>query len=293
MMVAALAVVAALGTPQQAAKVVVPVTLDGPVAGSLGPGDPRGETGAYFDCFSFRGSERQVLTVRLRSAAFEPMLVLRRGATCDGNLLYVARGDGDEALVRTDLGYTETYSLTVRSTEAGVTGAYDLTFGDAAPRAQQPPSVQQVSFKPDRVSEGCGYRPGSGRLVPVTYGVFSDEPVPPFADRWGAAYRTAEGWGPLSETPFTAADGRAWFVNNETLTIDGVVYRKHGLPRVYGLQELAYRGEHDSVGVFEFAETGPDPHAGHAHAAGAVDAAELIQVLVRPAGCEFQPYRPA
>lgn len=293
MMLAALAFAAALGTPQQAAKFVVPVALDKAVAGSLGPGDPRGDTGAYFDCFSFSGSEGQRLTVRLRSAAFEPLLVLRRGAACDGNLLYVAHGDGDEAVVRTDLGYTETYSLTVRSAEAGVTGPYDLTFGDAAPRPRQAPAIQQPGFQPDRVSEGCGYRPGSGRLVPVTYGVFSEDPVPPFADRWGAAYRTADGWGPLSDTPFTAADGRAWFINNETITVDGVAYRKHGLPRVYGLRELAYRGEHDGVGVFEFAETGPDPHAGHAHTAGAIDSGELIQVLVRPAGCEFQPYRPA
>jgi len=156
-----------------------------------------------------------------------------------------------------------------------------LAGSQAAP--QTPPS-------PDRTgSDGCGYRPGSGRLVRISYAVFDNDP-PPFADRHGNAYRTADGWGPLSDTPFTAAEGRDWFVRNETITVEGVAYRKYGFPRIYGPEEFAFHAEYDDVGVFEEAETSDSPYAEHDHD-GATAPHGRIFVLLNPAGCEFQPYQ--
>ena len=152
------------------------------------------------------------------------------------------------------------------------------------------PQTPPQAPSPDRTSDdGCGYRPGSGRLVSISYAVFSESP-PPFADQYGYAYRTADGWGPLSDTPFTAAEGRDWFVQNETITVEGVAYRKYGLPRIYGPDEFAYHAEYDEVGVFEEAETADWPYADHVHEGAATPHAR-VYVLLRPAGCEFQPYQ--
>ena len=147
----------------------------------------------------------------------------------------------------------------------------------AAALAVSPQDVQAPP-EPDRIGDdGCGYRPDSGKLVPISYAVFYDDDLAPaFADENGYVYRTADGWGPLSDTPFTGARGRAWF-EEPTLTWNGVAYKKHGFPRVYGHGELAYRAEHDGVGVFESTE--PPIHGD-----------DVIFVLVDPADCAFQPY---
>ena len=149
MTITALVLAALLGAQQQPANPVVPLTLGQSIGGELAPGDRTGETGAYFDCFSFRGRAGQALTVGLRSSDFVPMLVLRRGPTCEGNLLYVARGADGEAQVRTDLGYDEVYSLKAQSVTAGETGAYDLTLGDPLPEVRQPPRIVPCGSRPE------------------------------------------------------------------------------------------------------------------------------------------------
>ena len=141
------------------------------------------------------------------------------------------------------------------------------------------PPAQFAQPEPDRVDTGCGFIPGSTRLIPVLYAVFYDD-APAYADRYGRAYSTRLGWGSLADTPFTSAEGRDWFVENEEIAINGAVYAKTGLPRVYGADELAFLAEHDSVGVFR-----------DAAADDGADTPDRVFVMLSPAGCELQPYR--
>ena len=141
------------------------------------------------------------------------------------------------------------------------------------------PPAQFAQPEPDRIGNGCGFIPGSDRLIPVLYAVFYDD-APPYADQFGTAYSTRLGWGSLADTPFTSAMDRDWFIRNEEITINGATYAKWGLPRVYGMDELAFLAEHDRVGVFRDAG---DDEAG--------ETPDSVFVMIRPAGCELQPYR--
>ena len=141
------------------------------------------------------------------------------------------------------------------------------------------PPAQFAQPEPDRVDTGCGFIPGSTRLIPALYAVFYDD-APDYADQHGVAYSTRLGWGALADTPFTSAEGRDWFVGNEEITVNGATYAKWGLPRVYGFDELAHLAEYDSVGVFRDAG---DDEAGQTP--------DSVFVMLRPAGCELQPYR--
>mgnify|MGYP001378610024 CR=1 FL=1 len=276
MMIAALAFAAALGAQQQPAGAAPLLTLGQSVRGELAPTDPTGDAGAHFDCYSFRGSARQALTVRLQSSAFSPVLYLRRGPTCDGNFLYVARPTGDEALVNTDLNYDELYSLTVRSVNAGETGAYTLTLGNPPPAIRRPPAGQQPARQPERIREGCGYTPGTNRLSPIEIGVFDEDNLP-FVDHLGRAVRVNGQWIHPAGSPYADGRSRSWFINNEPITVRGRDYVKYGLPRVLGLNEAGWFAELDGLAVV--AESGlADP--------------EVVYVLIDPADCAFQPYQP-
>ena len=280
MIITALAFAALLGAQQPPASPVVPLTFGQSIGGDLAPGDPAGETGAHFDCFSFTGRARQELTVRLRSSAFVPMLVLRRGSTCDGNLLYVTGGTGSEALVKTSLGYDEVYSLTVRSVNAGETGAYNLTLGDPLPDVrqplvQQPPARQQPVYQPERIREGCGYVAGTDHLFPIEVGLFYDGD-PPFADQYGQSIRVNGKRTHPDQSPYPPGRGRAWYRDNEPITVGGREYVKYGLPRVLGLNEVEWFAELDGLAV--------------AAEPGATEP-EVVYVLIDPAECGFQPYQ--
>lgn len=133
--------------------------------------------------------------------------------------------------------------------------------------------------EPDRIGTGCGFVPGTTRLVPALYAVFTDDP-PAYADKYGVAYSTRLGWGSLADTRFTSAEGRDWFEGAEEISINGASYVKYGLPRVYGAEELAFLAEYDSVGVFR--DSGDDD---------AGETPDRVLVMLRPAGCELQPYR--
>lgn len=270
----ALALAALLAVQQQSAGPGLPLAPGQSVGGDLAAGDRTGETGAYFDCFSFDGRARQALTVRLRSADFAPMLVLRRGPTCEGNLLYVARGTNGEARVRTDLGYDEVYSLKVQSENAGGTGAYDLTLGDPPAPVRQPPVRQQPIYKPERVRPGCGYVTGTDHLFPIEVGLFFDDE--PIADHYGQSIRVNGRWTHPDQSPYADARTRPWFRDNEPITVRGRDYVKYGLPRVLGLNEVEWLAEFDGRAVV----TGPGETA-----------PEVIYVLVSPAECGFQPYQ--
>lgn len=142
------------------------------------------------------------------------------------------------------------------------------------------PPVQFAQPEPDRIGNGCGFLPGSTRMIPVLYAVFYGDDAPAYVDENGVAYSTRLGWGSLADTPFTSALDRDWFVGNEEITINGATYAKWGLPRVYGFDELAFLAEHDRVGVFRDAG---DDDAG--------ETPDRIFVMLRPAGCELQPYQ--
>lgn len=274
MIIAALAFAAVLGDQQPSAGPAVPLAPGRSVSGALAPGDATGETGPYFDCFSFSGRARQVLTVRLRSSDFAPMLVLRRGPTCEGNLLYVARGKDGEAQVRTDLNYDEVYSLKVQSETAGETGAYDLTLGEPPAPVQQPPVRPQPDYKPERVRAGCGYVTGTDHLFPIEVGLFFDDE--PIADHHGQSIRVDGQWSHPDQSPYADARTRPWYRDNEPITVGGRDYVKYGLPRVLGLTEVDWLAEFDGLAVVaEPGETDP----------------EMIYVLVGPAECGFQPYQ--
>ncbi|MBF0664485.1 MAG: hypothetical protein IR159_02885 [Brevundimonas sp.] len=275
MMIAALTVAALLGGQHPPAAHAGPLTLGQSVRGELTTGDSTGETGAHFDCYSFRGTKRQALTVHLQSPAFTPMLVLRRGATCDGNLLYVTQEAGAEVRVNTNLNYDEVYSLTVRSVNAGETGAYTLTLGDPPAAARQGPARPQTAYQPERIREGCGYVPGRDRLFPIEIGLFYDGD-PPFADHYGRAVRVNGQWTHPDQSPYPDGRTRPWYIDSEPITVRGRDYVKYGLPRILGLNEAEWFAELDGLAVV--AE------------AGAADP-EVVYVLVDPADCGFQPYQ--
>lgn len=81
--------------------------------------------------------------------------------------------------------------------------------------------------------------------------------------------------------PATGAEyaaGRKWFVYNERVSANGKSYKKYGLPRVLGVQEIKPAGTCE--GISFFVESGAaSPYA-------------IIYVPVRSGG-EFQPYQQA
>ena len=140
-----------------------------------------------------------------------------------------------------------------------------------------PPPQQAAGPVPDRTGVWwCGFTPGGRRLLPVPYGAFFSDGDAPFVDRNGYAYFTREGWGSISQTPFTGAEGRDWFRGDQPLAVNGATYAKYGLPRILGPDEVTFLAEHDEVGVFA------EPGLG--------DTPEVIYVLVAPE-CAFQPYQ--
>jgi hypothetical protein len=139
-------------------------------------------------------------------------------------------------------------------------------------------AIQQATGPvPDRTGIWwCGFTPGGKQLLPVPYGAFFSNDDASFVDRNGYAYFTREGWTDISKTPFTGAEGRDWFRNNEPLVVNGATYAKYGLPRILGPNEVAYLTEHDEVGVFAEPDSGDTP--------------EVIYAMVAP-DCSFQPYQ--
>lgn len=78
----------------------------------------------------------------------------------------------------------------------------------------------------------------------------------------------------FAERPRYAA-GEAWFARDSSITVQGRSYRKHGLPRIVGLNEISLYATYREVPVFQ--ELGvPNPP-------------EVLYVPVR-ASCEVQPY---
>jgi hypothetical protein len=68
----------------------------------------------------------------------------------------------------------------------------------------------------------------------------------------------------------------AWYINSETIVVNGQKYMKYGLPRVLGIKEIEKAATYDNIGVY--VETGTK------------GTAEVIYIPVRK-GCEFQPYQ--
>jgi hypothetical protein len=85
---------------------------------------------------------------------------------------------------------------------------------------------------------------------------------------------------PFSEVyPTTAAyaEGAEWYINNEPIEIDSILYTKYGLPRELRPGELVRRRDYRGVMMFTGAEDAGTPY-------------EVWYAAVRP-GCEFHPYQ--
>jgi hypothetical protein len=67
-----------------------------------------------------------------------------------------------------------------------------------------------------------------------------------------------------------------WYVNDEPITVRGRPFRRHGVARVLGINEIAKVGEYRGVGVY-------------AEPADTASASGVVYLPFRP-GCEFQPY---
>jgi hypothetical protein len=126
--------------------------------------------------------------------------------------------------------------------------------------------------QPVKLDIGCGYSPGAGMMFPILVGDFKDDAT----GFRGRAYATMSGWGPLADTPFSAAADRDWYRENTPLTVGGRQYVKYGLPRPLGRTDVVWFAEHD--GVVVAAEPGQT-------------APEVVYVLVTPEDCGFQPYQ--
>ena len=144
-----------------------------------------------------------------------------------------------------------------------------------APQQTANPTGQQPVYKPDRIREGCGYRPGDTALTPIEVGVFFDGD-PPFANREGHSIRIDGQWTHPDQSPWPDGRARDWFRNSDPIMVDGRRYVKYGLPRVLGRDEVEWFAEHDGLAV--------------AAEAGLTDPG-VVYVLVEPANCGFQPYQ--
>jgi hypothetical protein len=74
----------------------------------------------------------------------------------------------------------------------------------------------------------------------------------------------------------SGARSLTWYINNESMTIDGSRYVKYGLPRVLGPGEVELVAS--AEGGYFYAEAGSDSR-------------EVLYLLTDLAGCEFQPYQ--
>jgi len=145
-----------------------------------------------------------------------------------------------------------------------------------APQQTANPAGQQPVQTPDRIREGCGYQAGATAITPIEVGVFFDGA--PFANREGHSIRINGQWTHPEQSPFPDGRSKAWFIQNEPITVRGRSYVKYGLPRVLGRDEVAWFAELDGLAVA--AEAG-------------IEEPEVVYLLVEPANCGFQPYQRA
>jgi hypothetical protein len=139
------------------------------------------------------------------------------------------------------------------------------------PQQTANPAGQQPVY----IREGCGYRPGAATITAIEVGVFFDGD-PPFANREGHSIRINGQWTHPDQSPFPDGRSKAWFVQNEPITVGGGSYVKYGLPRVLGREDVTWLAELDGLAVA--AEAG-------------LEEPEVVYLLVEPANCGFQPYQ--
>lgn len=79
---------------------------------------------------------------------------------------------------------------------------------------------------------------------------------------------------PANGNQYAAA--ASWYINNETITVNGKRYLKFGLPRILGVHEIQKAAEFRGIGIYI--------------ESGTKDISEFIYLPARR-GCEFQPYQ--
>jgi Caspase domain len=94
-------------------------------SGRLAAGDTTLRSGEYRDSYTFQGRQGQMVTVDLRSAAFDPYLIVidPSGKQRDND---DHEGDSHRSLVSYELPEDGTYRVWATSYKSGETGAYDL-----------------------------------------------------------------------------------------------------------------------------------------------------------------------
>lgn len=80
---------------------------------------------------------------------------------------------------------------------------------------------------------------------------------------------------PAPKEGYAGAYAEPWFINNEAIQFKGQKYEKYGLPRVLGKDEVEPIGRY-KLGYF-YGEAGSKGR-------------QVIYLLTRLDGCEFQPY---
>ena len=80
----------------------------------------------------------------------------------------------------------------------------------------------------------------------------------------------------MPDPAYRGARAMSWYIDSEVMQVAGKAYLKYGLPRVLTAWEIEYHA--NAGGGLFYAERG-------------VEEAEVLYLLVDPAGCEFQPYQ--
>lgn len=127
-----------------------------PVTGVLGPGDARGESGAYAEAWDYRGLAGETVTALLSSSDFDALLVVGRwsegvweelamdddnGAGTDSELVFTFDADGTYLFQATgfDPGATGSYTLELRSAGGSGASPADTTVSPSVPLAYGQP----------------------------------------------------------------------------------------------------------------------------------------------------------
>ncbi len=228
------------------------IRFDRPLEGSLTSADNRWSN-LLFDCFN--------LTVPERMPRIE--LALESDAEQDLTIAYL---EGHDCEVTED---SMSWILPAGDSGKGeISGQMSLFVGSEKPVSYR---LSAFAFSRDNV---CVHRRGSRELTPaqLAFGTFEGKPdlVP--------AVQHGETLAVHSAANYPDARGLDWFVDNDEIGFGSVSYKKYGLPRVLGAQEIEFFAEKD--GVFVGKEKGLS------------DAdVDVLYVMIDQAGCEFQPYQ--
>lgn len=134
------------------------------MSGDLAEGDTTLPSGEFIDSFRFQGTAGQRVTVDMRSAAFDPYLILRAPSGAQEDNDDASQSDRNARIVTT-LAESGEYVIGATSYQPGERGAYQVLLNqDAAPRVAAASSARRVYA----VMVGISDYPGNGNDLPRT-----------------------------------------------------------------------------------------------------------------------------